>query len=263
MPPGWDAAMCDATAFPTKPSIHRKTTMNSTSSIQLALIGLTFSWSAAHAQSPPTVEGRQHRVILELTISSQGAPTTTTKTRRGTTITTVSQPNLTTKRFSNKELLNLLVTKGVITDITGWSVSYFTDLTGANVGAYIVKTGATPISIDAYLGIGKSTAALQGATTTTLTSTSTTSTTVTGSNVALVPLHVGAGFQAQGVYSNDTGTVAPNTTVMDFEVDQIAGSDAYDSNGAPVPFAPATNSILQGSIYGGWGVKANLPSTGS
>lgn len=235
------------------------TTMKTSSHLPLAIIGLTLSSLNAHAQPSAPVEGRQHRIILELTISSQGATTTTTRTRRGVTVTTVAQPPITTKRFSNKDLLNLLVTKGVITDITGWSISYFTDLSGNNVGAYIVKTGATPISIDAYLGIDKATAALQGSATTTLTTSSTTTTTVTGSNLALVPLHLGAGFQVQGIYSNDTATNAPNTTVGDFAIDNIGGTDAYDSTGAPVTFVPATNGIMQGSIYGTWGVKANLP----
>ena len=123
--------------------------MKASSRIPLAIAGLTLSALSEHAQSQPTpVEGRQHKVVLELAISSQGASTTTTRTRRGTTITTVAQPTISTKRFSNRELLNLLVTKGVITDITGWSISYFTDLSGNNVGAYIVKAGATPININ-------------------------------------------------------------------------------------------------------------------
>jgi len=158
------------------------------------------------------------------------------------------------------ELLNLLVTKGVIPSITGWSISYFTDLSGQNVGAYIVKTGATPISIDAYLNIGKTTGALQGTATATATTGTTTTTTVTGSNLSLVPVILGAGFHAQGLYSNETATTAPNTTVGDFEIDNIGGSDAYDpTSGAPVAFVPTTNSIIQGWIYGGEGKKANLP----
>ena len=152
------------------------------------------------------------------------------------------------------------MTKGVITSVTGWSISYFTDLSGQNVGAYIVKTGASPISSDACLSIGKTTGALQGTATATATTGTTTTTTVTGSNLSLVPLNLGAGFQAQGLYSNETTTSAPNTTVGDFEIDNIGGSDAYDpTTGAPVAFVPATNSIIQGWIYGAEGKKANLP----
>ena len=100
------------------------------------------------------------------------------------------------------------MTKGVITSVTGWSISYFTDLSGQNVGAYIVKTGASPISSDACLSIGKTTGALQGTATATATIGTTTTTPVTGSNLSLVPLHLGAGFQAQGLYSNETTTRA-------------------------------------------------------
>jgi len=231
--------------------------------IALAIAGLTLSTLNAYAVSPPTpVEGRRHMVTLEFTISSQGQTTTTTRTRGTTTRTTVAQP-ISTKRFSNRQLLNLLVTKGVISDITGWSVSYFTDLSGHNVGAYIVKTGVSPISVDAYLHIGNSTDALQGSTTTTTTTGTTTTTTATGSNLSLVSLHLWAGFQAQGVYGNDTATSAPNTTVGSFEIDNIVGSDAYDSNGAPVTFVPATNSIIQGSVYGTLGKNADLPVSGT
>jgi len=150
------------------------------------------------------------------------------------------------------------VTKSVITSISGWSICYFTDLSGNNVGAYIVKTGATPISIDAYLSISKTTGALQGTATTTATTGTTTK--VTGSNLSLVPLYLGAGFQAQGLYSNATATTTPNTTVGGFEIDHIVGSDAYDpTTGVPMAFAPATNRIIEGWIYGGEGKKANLP----
>ncbi len=237
--------------------------MKALSQIPLAIIGVILSTLSAHAQSPPTpptpVEGRQHQITLGLTISSQGASTTATGTHRGTTTTTVAVP-ISTKRFSNRELLNLLVSKNVITSITGWSVSYFTDLSGNNVGAYIVKTGATPISIDAYLNISKTTGALQGTSTATATVGTTTTTTVTGSNLSLVPLYLGANFQAQGLYSNETATSASSTTVGDFEIDNIVGSDAYNpTTGAPVAFVPATNSIIEGWIYGSEGRKANLP----
>jgi len=238
--------------------------MKALSKIPLAIAGVILSSVSAHAQSPPTpaVEGRQHQITLGLTISSQGASTTATGTHRGTTTTIVAVP-ISTKRFSNRELLNLLVSKSVITSIAGWSVSYFTDLSGNNVGAYIVKTGATPISIDAYLNISKTTGALQGtstATATTGTTTTTTTTKVTGSNLSLVPLYLGANFQAQGLYSNKTATSTSSTTVGDFEIDNIVGSDAYNpTTGVPVAFVPATNSIIQGWIYGSSGRKANLP----
>ena len=234
--------------------------MNVSTRISLAIAGQILSSLSAHAQSPPTpVEGRQHQIILGLTLASQGASTTATGTRRGTTTTTVAVP-ISTKRFSNRELLNLLVTKSVIPSITGWSVSYFTDLAGNNVGAYIVKTGATPISIDAYLNISKTTGALQGTATATATAGTTTTTKVTGSNLSMVPLFIGGSFQAQGLYSNDTVTNAPNTTVADFEIDNVVGSDAYDpTTGAAVTFAAASNSIIQGWIYGATGKTANLP----
>ncbi len=246
-----------------KQNTVNRTNMKALSQIPLAIIGVILSTLSAHAQSPPTpptpVEGRQHQITLGLTISSQGASTTATGTHRGTTTTTVAVP-ISTKRFSNRELLNLLVSKNVITSITGWSVSYFTDLSGNNVGAYIVKTGATPISIDAYLNISKTTGALQGTSTATATVGTTTTTTVTGSNLSLVPLYLGANFQAQGLYSNETATSASSTTVGDFEIDNIVGSDAYNpTTGAPVAFVPATNSIIEGWIYGSEGRKANLP----
>jgi len=123
-----------------------------------------------------------------------------------------------------------------------------------------VKAGATPISIDAYLNISKTTGALQGTSTATATTGTTTTTTVTGSNLSMVPLYLGASFQAQGLYSNDTATSTTTTTVGEFEIDNIVGSDAYNpTTGAPVAFVPATNSIIEGWIYGSEGRKANLP----
>lgn len=229
--------------------------------IPLVLSGLVLASAGANAQGTSTtpVAGTQHELVLGLAISSQGTSTTQTRTRGSTTITTVTQPIIVTKRFSNKELLNLLVTKGVITSITGWSVSYFTDLTGQNFGAYIVKSGATPINIGSYLNLGASTATLQQSSSQTRTSGTTTTTTVTGSNLSLLPLQVGAGFQAQGILSNDTSTTGTSTTVQDFEIDSILGTDAYNTSGSPVPFSPATNNIIQGWIWAGWGQSANLP----
>lgn len=239
--------------------------MKTTIQIPLVLGGLALGSALANAQGTPStpVAGTQHSLALGLVISSQGTTTTKIKTRGSTTITTVTEPIIVTKRFSNRELLNLLVTKGVITSITGWSLSYYTDLTGQNVGTYIVKSGATPIKIDSYLSLGTPSASLQQSTSQTRTTGTTSTTTVTGWNLSVIPVQVGAGFHAQGALSNDTSTSATNaTTIQDFEVDGILGTDAYDpTTGAPVPFVSSANSILQGWIYGGWGQSANLPSS--
>jgi len=104
------------------------------------------------------------------------------------------------------ELLNLLVTKGVIPSITGWSISYFTDLSGQNVGAYIVKTGATPISVDAYLSIGKTTGALQGTATATAT-TGTTTTVICPTNCQTNPLPRGALYANASQYHTNNNDI--------------------------------------------------------
>jgi hypothetical protein len=87
----------------------------------ITLIG-TISFACGGLAQSKIIEGHQYPLTISLTMTEEGEPIEKTRESGSSTVITSSH-KFVTKKFSNKEIVNLAKELGYIDSIAGWSVS--------------------------------------------------------------------------------------------------------------------------------------------